>query len=73
MRARHVGAAQAPDPHRQRQDWRRVVSLDALVEHGMIGATDPDCIFHAETVDEAYRYITGELLEYALAKPGGRM
>ena len=53
--------------------WRRFVNLDALVEHGMIGATDPDRIFHAETVDETYRYITGELLEYALAKPGGRM
>jgi uncharacterized protein (TIGR00730 family) len=53
--------------------WRRVVDLDALVAHGMIGAGDLDLVFHADSVDEAYRYITGELLEYALAEPGGRM
>jgi predicted cupin superfamily sugar epimerase len=39
----------------------------------MISPKDPGRMFHAETVDETYHYITGELLEYALAKPGGRM
>ena len=53
--------------------WRRVVDLDALVEHGMIGAGDLDRVFHADSVDEAYRFITSELLGYALAEPGGRM
>ena len=53
--------------------WDRVLNIDALVEHGMIGAEDPDRIFRANSMDEAYRYITGELLEYALAEPGGRM
>ena len=41
-------------------EYRRCfVNLDALVEHGMSGATDPDCIFHAEAGGKAYRYITG--------------
>lgn len=53
--------------------WRRVLNIDALVEHGMIGPEDPDRIFQANSVDEAYGHITGELLEYALAEPGGRM
>ena len=53
--------------------WRRVFDLDALVEHGTIGSKDLDLIFRADSVDEAFRFITGELLEYALAEPGGRM
>ncbi len=53
--------------------WDRVLNIDALVEHGMIGAEDPDRIFRTNSMDEAYRYITGELLEYALAEPDGRM
>jgi len=53
--------------------WRRVLNLDALVENGMIAAKDLDLIFHAQTVDEAFHHITTELLEYALAEPGGRM
>jgi predicted Rossmann-fold nucleotide-binding protein len=28
--------------------WRRVLNIDALVEHGMISPKDPDRIFHAE-------------------------
>ena len=53
--------------------WRRVLNIDALDEHGMISPKDPDRIFHAETMAETYHYITGEMLEYALAKPSGRM
>ncbi|MDP6884187.1 MAG: LOG family protein, partial [Rhodospirillales bacterium] len=53
--------------------WDRVLNLDALVENGMIDDQDPDRIFRANSVDEAFRYITAELLEYALADPGGRM
>ena len=53
--------------------WRQVVDFDAMVAHGTIDAADLELFFHANSVDEAYGFITRELREYALKEPGGRL
>ena len=50
--------------------WRHVVDFDALVRHGMIGATDVELMYRTDSVDDAYDWIVLRLAEHALAKPG---
>ncbi len=50
--------------------WNKVVDLDALVEHGTISPEDLDLLFHTDSVDEAFKFITEGLLEDAIDKPG---
>src|SRR6195256_3275914 len=50
--------------------WRQVVDFDALVRHGMIGATDVELVHRTDSVDEAYDWLVLRLAEHALAKPG---
>ena len=51
--------------------WDKVLDLEALVEFGTINQEDFDAIFRTESVDEAFEFITAELLENALGAPGG--
>ena len=50
--------------------WDNVVNLDALVDAGTISAEDLDLLFHTDSVDEAFDFITKGLMEDAIDKPG---
>jgi len=53
--------------------WDSVFNLDALVNFGMISADDLDLFYRTDSVEDAFQYITHELLENALSLPGGRL
>lgn len=50
--------------------WEKVINLDALVEAGTISAGDLDLLFHTDSVDEAFDYITKGLMADAIDRPG---
>ena len=50
--------------------WNKIVNLDALVEHGTISAGDLDLLFHTDSVDEAFDFITSGLMAHAIDQPG---
>ncbi len=51
--------------------WNDVLNLDALVRHGTIDAGDKNLFFETDSVDEAFDFITTELIEKSLGTPGG--
>jgi uncharacterized protein (TIGR00730 family) len=54
--------------------WRQVVDFDALVRHGMINARDVKLMHYTDSVDDAYEWITGQLVaKRALSKPGATL
>jgi len=53
--------------------WDQVLDLDAMVKYGTIGPEDLELFFEANTVDEAFDFITKELLEKSLGTPGGSL
>ncbi|MDA1091260.1 MAG: LOG family protein [Proteobacteria bacterium] len=53
--------------------WSDVLNLDALVKHGTINAEDLNLFFQTDSLDDAFDFITKELLEKALATPGGKL
>ena len=53
--------------------WKDVISFEALVRYGTIGADDLAFVFHTDSVDEAFDFVTRELAEYALESPGARL
>jgi uncharacterized protein (TIGR00730 family) len=50
--------------------WSEVVDFDALVKHGTISARDLKLMHHTDSVDDAYDYITRQLSERSMDKPG---
>jgi uncharacterized protein (TIGR00730 family) len=50
--------------------WREVVNFEALVKHGTISARDLNLMHHTDSVDDAYDWITRQLTERSLDKPG---
>ena len=56
-----------------RRFWEEVVNFDALLRYGTIGAEDLALVFHTDSVDEAYEFITRELAEHALETPGASL
>ncbi|MCU0895217.1 MAG: LOG family protein, partial [Rhodospirillales bacterium] len=52
--------------------WDSVLNLEALVEFGTISAKDLELFHRADSVDDAFAFITRELTENALSIPGGR-
>ena len=50
--------------------WEKVINLEALVEAGTISPEDLDLLFHTDSVDEAFDYVTKGLMEDAIDKPG---
>lgn len=53
--------------------WDKVIDLDALVEFGTISAKDLDLLFHTDSIDDAFDFVTKGLLEYAIDKPGATL
>ncbi len=52
------------------QYWGEVINFDALVRHGTINAEDVDLVHRTDSVDDAYEWLTRQLTEQALGKPG---
>lgn len=50
--------------------WDEVIDFQALVRHRVIDADDPNLFFTTDSVDEAFDFITTELREHALERPG---
>ncbi len=50
--------------------WRDVIDFDALLKYGTIDAKDLELFLRTDSVDEAFRFVTAELTEHALASPG---
>ncbi|MFQ5764334.1 MAG: LOG family protein [Rhodospirillales bacterium] len=53
--------------------WSDVLDLEALVKHGTVGPEDLELFFQTDTVDEAFDYVTTELMEKSLGTPGGSL
>ncbi len=53
--------------------WREVIDFEALVRHRMIDPGDLDLLFRTDSVDEAFDFVTEQLTEHALARPGGTL
>ena len=51
--------------------WDQVLDLAAMLKYGTIGPEDLKLFFQTDTVDEAFDFITKELLEKSLGTPGG--
>jgi len=50
--------------------WKKVINFDAMVEAGTISPEDLDLLYHTDSVDDAFEFITSGLLEYAIDTPG---
>ena len=44
-----------------------------MVEFGTINAEDKDLLYRTDDVDEAFKYITEQLTEWALPHPGSQL
>ena len=53
--------------------WDQVLDMEVLVKYGTIDSGDKDLFFAIDSVDEAFDYITKELLEKSLGTPGGSL
>lgn len=53
--------------------WSDVVNFDALVSYGTIDRKDLDLLFRTDSVDEAFDFITEQLMTHSLASPGARL
>ncbi len=51
--------------------WNRILNFDALVEFGTIDAKDLELFKFCDTVDEAFDYLTAELISRGLSGPVG--
>ncbi|MEM7121961.1 MAG: TIGR00730 family Rossman fold protein [Pseudomonadota bacterium] len=50
--------------------WDQVVNLDTLVRYGTINESDLDLMVRTDSVDEAFDYLTRDLLAFNLDQPG---
>ncbi len=53
--------------------WDEVVDFNALVKHRTIDAADLKLMHRTNSVDEAFDWVTAQLLKHALAKPGAML
>ena len=53
--------------------WKEVINFDALVRHGTIDAEDVTLMHRTDSIDEAYDWVTAQLLKHAIAKPGAML
>lgn len=53
--------------------WDKVMNLDAMVKFGTISPGDLDLFHRADSVDDAFDFISSTLTEYHLKVPGGAM
>ena len=50
--------------------WDEVINFDALVRHRVIDREDLNLFFRTDSVDEAFDFVTKELQEHAVGRPG---
>ena len=50
--------------------WDEVINFDALVRHRVIDPEDVDLFFKTDSVDEAFDFVTSELQQHAVERPG---
>ncbi len=50
--------------------WDKVLNLQTMVDFGTISPEDVDLFHTSDDVDDAFEFITRELAEYALERPG---
>ncbi|MBS1217953.1 MAG: lysine decarboxylase [Proteobacteria bacterium] len=53
--------------------WREVINFDAMVRHGTIDPADVNLVHRTDSVDDAYDWLTHQLTEQALGKPGAML
>ena len=53
--------------------WKEVINFDALVRHGTINPEDVDLVHRTDSVDDAYEWLTRQLTEQAIGKPGAML
>ena len=53
--------------------WSKVINFDALVEFGTISPEDLDLFLLTDSVEEAFDYLTEELMKHALQQPGAHL
>jgi hypothetical protein len=53
--------------------WDEVVNFDALVRYGTINEQDLDLMFRTDSIDEAFDYLTRELIAFNLHRPGATL
>ncbi len=51
--------------------WDRVMDLAGMAEAGTIDLRDLDLLYRTDDVDDAFEFLTGELIRHALDRPGG--
>ena len=51
--------------------WNKMVDFKAFAEEGTFDLADLEAIHQTDSVDEAFDYITGDLIRNALDDPGG--
>ncbi len=50
--------------------WDGAINFDRFVEYGTVAPGELDFVFRTDSVDEAYDFLTRELTEHALHRPG---
>jgi predicted Rossmann-fold nucleotide-binding protein len=53
--------------------WDEVISFKSLIRFGTIREDDVKMLYRTDSVDEAFDYVTEELVEYNLDAPGARL
>lgn len=53
--------------------WNEVINFDAMVRHGTISPEDLNLFQRLDSVDDAFDFITRELNDAALKRPGGSL
>ena len=53
--------------------WDEVIGFDALVRHGTINAADLGIFHRTDSVDDAYEFITRQLVAHALDEHGATL
>lgn len=53
--------------------WNEVINFDAMVRVGTIAPQDLNLFVRTDSIDEAFDYVTRQLLDHALPRPGGAL
>ena len=53
--------------------WDEVISFESLIRYGTIREDDVNLLYRTDSVDEAFDFVTQELIEYNLDAPGARL
>jgi uncharacterized protein (TIGR00730 family) len=51
--------------------WEKVLTLDPMIEYGVIDDVDSDLFYVTDSVDDAFSWLKAQLLEWAVDHPGG--